>query len=66
MNRFKLNNHLIEVEFLMKGYNNTLVYFADGVEMSVTGEFYIDKHGFLHHSHIFEDGTEIEFAIEYK
>ena len=66
---FIKGTHTIIVDELIKGsYNqgDTLVYQADGVEINVTGEFYVDKQGILHHSHVFEDGTEVGFQIEYK
>ena len=46
--------------------NDNLSYTADGVFKEVDGEFYVDRQHKLHHSHIFEDGTEIEITIPYK
>lgn len=66
---FIKGTHTIIVDELIKGsYNqgDTLVYQADGVEISVSGDFYVDKQHMLHHSHVFEDGTEMDFQIEYK
>lgn len=68
-NVFKKGPHTIIVDELIKGnYNqgDTLVYLADSVEISVSGDFYVDKQHMLHHSHVFEDGTELDFQIEYK
>ena len=56
--------HTIEVlESEKKGRYNWVTYKADDRMISVTGEFYIDKEGLWHHTHEFEDGTEIEFTF---
>ena len=56
--------HTIEViDFEKKGRYNWVTYKADGKMISVTGEFYIDKDELWHHTHEFEDGTEIEFTF---
>lgn len=62
-----MKKHTLEVYELVKGnYNqgDTLVYFADGLEISITGVFYV-KDGILHHTHIFNDGVEMEITITY-
>ena len=46
--------------------NDNLSYTADGVFKEVDGEFYVDRQHKLYHSHIFEDGTEIEITIPYE
>ena len=64
---FIIVEHEIEDVELTKGsYNrgDTLTYKADGEWAEVTGEFYI-KDGILHHTHIFEDDTEVEITINY-
>lgn len=56
--------HTIEViDFEKKGRYNWVTYKADDRMISVTGEFYIGKDGLWHHTHEFEDGTEIEFTF---
>ena len=64
---FVKNGHKVEVDELVKGgyCNDTLVYFADGTEVEVSGEFYVDRKGMLHHTHAFGDGTEIEIEMPY-
>lgn len=48
------------------GYGkDVLTYYADDKYCEVQGEFYIDKFGFLHHTHMFEDGEEIEIRVPY-
>ncbi len=37
-----------------------LCYEADGKQISVSGEFYRDKKGNYHHTHIFEDETVMD------
>lgn len=60
--------HKIEdVELRKGGYcNDTLTFFADDKEVNVSGEFYVDADYKLHHTHEFEDGTEIEITIPYE
>lgn len=60
--------HTVEFYELCKGsygQGDTLTYFADGVQFDVTGEFYVDRQGVLHHTHIFDDGTEMEVKAQY-
>lgn len=62
----KTATHTIEViEFTKGSYNqgDNLIYQADGREVVVTGEFYCDRNGLYHHSHIFDDDTEIDFTF---
>ena len=63
----EFNGHTIEDVNLEKhGYgHDNLIYLADGEYQDVDGEFYIDRDGMLHYSHIFDDNTEIEFTIKY-
>lgn len=58
---------ITDVELTKGNFNqgDTLRYKANGEEQCVTGEFYIDKNGILHHSHIFPDGTEVEIKTKY-
>lgn len=46
----------------------TLYYEIDGKPFTVTGEFYIDKNGVLHHSAIdpTNENEEIEIMVQYK
>lgn len=46
--------------------NDNLQYTADGQCFEVDGEFYVDKLNWLHHTHIFEDGSEVEIIIPYE
>lgn len=59
--------HTIEdVELTKHGYqHDCLTYVADGKYCQVDGEFYVDKDGFLHHTHIFDDGIEKEIIVKY-
>ena len=59
--------HIItDVELEKHGYgHDVLTYQADGQYTQIDGEFYIDKAGMLHHSHIFPDGEEVEITIKY-
>lgn len=61
--------HKIEDVELHKGsyhQGDDLVYTADGKEVVVSGEFYVDDNYKLHHTHEFDDGTEIEIVIPYE
>lgn len=42
--------------------NGWLTYMADGKQVDVNGEFYRDSNGTYHHTHIFEDDTELELT----
>ena len=59
--------HAIEQVELLKGNygGDILSYVADGEYVYHTGEFNIDRDGYLHHSHIFEDEDEIEITVKY-
>lgn len=63
-----MKKHTIEAYSLHKGgyCNDTLTYFADGTEIEITGEFYVDKQNNLHHTHIFDDGEEVELIVKYE
>ncbi len=60
--------HKIEPYSLLKGgyCNDTLTYFADNVQIDVSGEFYVDRDHKLHHTHIFDDGVEMEIVVPYE
>lgn len=60
--------HRIEDIMLTKHSNGSdnLQYKADGKMSEVDGEFYVDKDDRLHHTHIFENGDELEIVIPYK
>ena len=60
--------HRIEDIILTKHSNGSdnLQYKADGKMSEVDGEFYVDKDDLLHHTHIFENGDELEIVIPYK
>lgn len=40
-----------------------ITYWYGGKMYNCTGEFHIDKDGYLHHSHITKRGKEIEFKV---
>lgn len=52
-----MKKHDIEFVDYTEGW---LTYLANGKQIDVSGEFFKDKNGVYHHSHIFEDGVEIE------
>ena len=60
--------HTITDVMLTKHHNGSdnLQYKADGKTYEVDGEFYVDKEYKLHHTHIFENGDEMEIVIPYK
>lgn len=60
--------HRIEDVMLTKHGNGSdnLQYSADGKNFEVDGEFYVDMEYRLHHTHIFENGDEMEIVIPYK
>lgn len=60
--------HRIEDVMLTKHHNGSdnLQYTADGKTFEVDGEFYVDKENKLHHTHLFENGDEIEIVIPYE
>lgn len=60
--------HLIEDIMLTKHSNGSdnLQYKADGKTYEVDGEFLVDKHHCLHHTHTFENGDEQEIVIPYE
>lgn len=58
--------HEIEVLEVGKAGNGLYIqYEIDGNQYECTGEFYIDKDGVLHHTHIMPDGEEIEITYQY-
>lgn len=59
-----MTKHSIEVLDYSKGkYLENVIYLADGVEIVVSGEFYIDAAGNRHHTHIFNDGMEMDVVF---
>ena len=60
--------HRIEDVMLTKHSNGSdnLQYTADGKSFEMDGEFYVDKEYRLHHTHIVENGDEVEIVIPYK
>ena len=60
--------HRIEDVMLTKHHNgnDNLQYTADGKNFEVDGEFFVDKQHKLHHTHIFENGDEMEIVIPYE
>lgn len=47
------------------GYSINLYYEFNGIPVEVDGQFYIDKDGYLHHSHLDEDGNEYLIKVLY-
>ena len=45
------------------GFAESVVYLADGIEITVSGEFYVDKSGLRHHTHCFDDGVEMDVVF---
>lgn len=60
--------HRIEDIMLTKHNNGSdnLQYKADGQNYEFDGEFLVDKHHCLHHTHTFENGDEQEIVIPYE
>ena len=55
----KTNHTITDIEFTGTPSCGTLYYVADGEDIEVTGEFYMDKNGVIHHNHWFdEDGKD--------
>lgn len=53
--------HKIEVLECMKGsFTESVIYEADGIEFTVSGEFFVDSKEKRHHTHIFADGVEMD------
>ena len=63
----KTNHTITDIEFNGTPSCGNLFYVADGEEIEVQGEFYLDENGCIHHDHLFdEDGNdsyEIVFDI---
>lgn len=56
----KTNHTITDIEFTGNAHRGCLYYVADGIEVEVTGEFYIDANGVGHHDHWFdEDGKDV-------
>lgn len=55
----KINHTITDIEFSGNASCGTLYYVADGEEIEVCGEFYMDENGTIHHDHWFdEDGKD--------
>ena len=62
------NRRIQNVEYTRDGHQGvTLYYELDGVPSSVSGEFYIDKQGVLHHTVTDpkDETNEIEIMVQY-
>ena len=63
----KTNHTITDIEFNGTPSCGNLFYVADGEDIEVQGEFYLDENGCIHHDHRFdEDGNdsyEIVFDI---
>ena len=62
------NPRIQNVECTRDGHQGiTLYYELDGVPCAVSGEFYIDKHGVLHHTVADpkDEAKEIEILVQY-
>ena len=51
----KTNHTITDIEFTGSPMNGYLYYVADGQEYEITGEFYMDKDGNIHHEHWFDE-----------
>lgn len=61
-----MRKHLVEnVELIKSQCGGNLYYEVDGKSFSVFGQFFIDKLGNLHHTHITSSDEEIEIIISY-
>lgn len=61
------SNHTLEmVDFTPEKPHQAacLQFTADGILVQVDGEFYRDKAGLYHHTHVFKDGVEMELVWE--
>ncbi len=58
-------NKIDNVTVSKNGRSINLYYEFDGKPVEVDGEFYIDKNGYLHHSHIDENGNEYLIKVLY-
>ena len=55
----KTNHTITDIEFNGTPSCGNLYYVADGEEIEVQGEFYLDENGCIHHDHWFdEDGND--------
>jgi hypothetical protein len=55
----KVNHTITDVEFHGNADYGHLYFVADGIEVEIDGEFYMDKNGVIHHEHWFdEDGND--------
>lgn len=64
-----IDKHIVEDIELTKGtYNtgDTLTYVVDGQQYDVTGDFWVDNDHMLHHTHICDDGTELDITTPYE
>lgn len=56
----KTNHTITDIEFTGTPSCGNLYFVADGEEVEVQGEFYIDANGTGHHEHWFdEDGNDV-------
>jgi hypothetical protein len=56
----KTNHTLTDIEFNGTSSCGDLYYVLDGKEHEVSGEFYMDKNGVIHHEHwCDEEGTDV-------
>lgn len=54
----KTNHTITDVEFNGTPSCGVLFYVADGEEVEVQGEFYMDENGVIHHEHWFDEEGE--------
>ena len=50
-----MRHTITDIEFTGTSSCGCLYYVADGQEVEVTGEFYMDKNGVIHHEHCFDE-----------
>ena len=54
----KAKHTITDVEFHGNAHRGHLYYKADGVEVEIDGEFWIDSNGVGHHDHWFDEDGE--------
>lgn len=63
----KKKYYITDIELQKGNYNqgDTLTWVYGGTEYSCTGDFCVDKKGYLHHTFTTPRGKEIEIKIKY-
>lgn len=62
----KKRYYVTDVELTKGGYgHDTLTWVYGGKNYDCTGEFYVDKQGYLHHTFVTPTGKEKEIKVKY-